>query len=245
LPIHNMYPIFKKEISQFFSNLTSHLAMGVFLLLMGLFLFIFPETSILDYGYATLDKFFELAPYILLLLVPAITMRSFSDELRSGTWEVLKTKPISLTEVISGKYFASLIIALLALLPTLIYVFTIKSLSINGSIDSGGIAGAYIGLIFLTALFTAIGICCSALSSNAVVSFLLSAFVCFIVFMGFGAVSRIAAFQGGADYWIENFGADMHYLNMSRGLIEIKDLLFFVVISLLFLFFTKKLVMQK
>ncbi|MES2645681.1 MAG: ABC transporter permease subunit [Bacteroidota bacterium] len=240
-----MFPIFKKEISQFFSSLTSHLAMGVFLLLMGLFLFIFPETSILDYGYATLDKFFELAPYILLLLVPAITMRSFSDELRSGTWEVLKTKPISLTQVITGKYLAALVIALLALVPTLIYVFTIKSLSINGAIDGGGITGAYIGLFFLTALFTAIGLCCSALSSNSVVSFVLSAFVCFIVFMGFGAISRISALQGSADYWIENFGADMHYLNMSRGLIEVKDLLFFIISSLLFLLFTKKLVLQK
>lgn len=240
-----MYPIFKKEISQFFSNLTSHLAMGVFLLLMGLFLFIFPDTSIFDYGYATLDKFFELAPYILLLLVPAITMRSFSDELRTGTWELLKTKPVSLTQIISGKYLAALVIALLALLPTLVYVFTIRALSINGSIDGGGIAGAYTGLIFLTALFTAVGICCSALSSNAVVSFILSAFVSFIVYMGFSAVSRIAAFQGGADYWIENFGADMHYQNMSRGLIEMKDLVFFIIISALFLTFTKKLVMRK
>ena len=240
-----MYPIFKKEVSQFFSSFTSHLAMGVFLLLMGLFLFIFPDTSILDYGYATLDKFFELAPYILLLLVPAITMRSFSDELKSGTWELLKTRPVSLDQVIGGKYFAALVIALMALVPTLIYVFTIRSLSINGSIDGGGIAGAYIGLIFLTMLFTAIGVCCSALSSNAVVSFLLSAFVCFIVYMGFSAVSRIPAFQGGADYWIENFGADIHYQNMSRGLIELKDPVFFVIISTLFLLFTRKLVMYK
>ena len=138
-----MFPIYKKEISQFFSSLTSHLAMGVFLLLMGLFLFIFPETSILDYGYATLDKFFELAPYILLLLTPAITMRSFSDEFRGGTWELLKTKPVSLSQIIIGKYFAALSVALLALVPTLIYVYTIKILSINGSIDAGGIAGSY------------------------------------------------------------------------------------------------------
>ena len=240
-----MFPIYKKEISQFFSSLTSHLAMGVFLLLMGLFLFIFPETSILDYGYATLDKFFELAPYILLLLTPAITMRSFSDEFRGGTWELLKTKPVSLSQIIIGKYFAALSVALLALVPTLIYVYTIKILSINGSIDAGGIAGSYIGLVLLTALFTAIGICCSAITSNAVVAFLLSAFVCFIAYMGFGAVSRIPALQGGADYWVENFGADMHYQNMSRGLVEIKDLVFFVVLSSMFLVFTKRLVMDK
>ena len=240
-----MFPIYKKEISQFFSSLTSHLAMGVFLLLMGLFLFIFPDTSILDYGYATLDKFFELAPYILLLLTPAITMRCFSDEFRGGTWELLKTKPVSLSQIIIGKYFAALSVALLALVPTLIYVYTIKILSINGSIDAGGIAGSYIGLVLLTALFTAIGICCSAITSNAVVAFLLSAFVCFIAYMGFGAVSRIPALQGGADYWVENFGADMHYQNMSRGLVEIKDLVFFAVLSSLFLVFTKRLVMDK
>ena len=219
--------------------------MGVFLLLMGLFLFIFPDTSMLDYGYATLDKFFELAPYILLLLTPAITMRSFSDEFRGGTWELLKTKPVSLSQIIIGKYFAALSVALLALVPTLIYVYTIKILSINGSIDAGGIAGSYIGLVLLTALFTAIGICCSAITSNAVVAFLLSAFVCFIAYMGFGAVSRIPALQGGADYWVENFGADMHYQNMSRGLVEIKDLVFFAVLSSLFLVFTKRLVMDK
>lgn len=240
-----MFPIYKKEISQFFSNLTSHLAMGVFLLLMGLFLFIFPETSLLDYGYATLDKFFELAPYILLLLVPAITMRSFSDEFRGGTWELLKTKPVSLGEIITGKYLAALTVAVLTLVPTLVYVFTIKALSINGAIDGGGIAGSYIGLVFLLTLFTAIGICCSALTQNAVVAFLLGAFVCFLAYMGFSAVSKIPALSGGADYWVENFSAEIHYLNMSRGLIAIKDVAFFAVMGLLFLLFTRRLVMNK
>ena len=235
-----MLPIFKKEFSQFFSSLTSHLAMGVFLLLMGLFLFIFPDTSIFDFGYATLDKFFELAPYILLLLVPAITMRSFSDEFKSGTWELLKTKPVSLLKVTLGKYFAALCISLLALVPTIIYVITIKLLSINGSIDGGGIAGAYIGLIFLTSSFTAIGICCSASSSNSVIAFLLGAFGCFLFYLGFSAVSRIPSLQGGLDYWVENISGDIHYRNLSRGLLELKDLMFFVVISLLFLAFTQR-----
>ncbi len=237
-----MYPVFKKEISQFFSNLTSYLAMGVFLLLMGLFLFIFPDTSILDYGYATLDKFFELSPYISMLLVPAVTMRSFSDEFKSGTWELIKTKPVTLLQVVLAKYFAALIITLLALVPTLVYVATIKLLSINGSIDGGGIAGAYIGLIFLTGCFTAIGIFCSAFTANPVIAFLISAFLCFIVYLGFGAVSHIPALQGGADYWVENFSADTHYRNLSRGLLELKDLVFFVVMSGLFLAFTQRTV---
>lgn len=240
-----MYPIYKKEISQFFSSLTGYLAIGVFLLLMGLFLFIFPDTSIFDYGYATLDKFFELAPWVLLLLVPAITMRSFADEFRGGTWELLKTKPLSLGQIIGGKYLAALSVALLALVPTLVYVFTIRTLSVNGSIDGGGIAGSYVGLIFLTAVFTAIGIFCSAVTSNPVVAFLLSAFACFIAFIGFGAVSKIAALQGGADYWVETLGVDAHYHNMSRGLLELKDVLYFVIISLLFLVITKRVVARK
>jgi ABC-2 type transport system permease protein len=121
-------------------------------------------------------------------------------------------------------------------------VVTIKLLSINGSIDGGGIAGAYIGLIFLTSCFTAIGICCSAITSNPVIAFLLGAFVCFLMYLGFGAVSRIPALQGGADYWVENFSADMHYRNLSSGLVELKDLLFFVVISLLFIALTQRTV---
>jgi ABC-2 type transport system permease protein len=240
-----MFPIYKKEINQFFSSLTGYLAIGVFLLLMGLFLFIFPDTSIFDYGYATLDKFFELAPWVLLLLVPAITMRSFADEFKSGTWELLKTKPISLKQIIAGKYFSALTVAILALIPTLVYVVTIKTLSINGSIDGGGIAGSYVGLLLLTAVFTAIGILCSAITSNPVVSFLLSAFVCFIAYIGFGAVSKIPIFQGGADYWIETIGVDAHYHNMSRGLLELKDVFYFIVIICLFLMLTLRSIAKR
>jgi len=240
-----MFPIYKKEIRQFFSSLTGYLAIAVFLLLMGLFLFIFPDTSLLDYGYATLDKFFELAPYILLLLIPAITMRSFADEFKAGTWELLKTKPLSLAQVISGKYFAALTVALLALIPTVVYVITIKWLSVNGSIDGGGIAGSYIGLLFLTAVFTAIGIFCSSITSNPVVAFLLSAFSCFLVYNGFEAVSRIPALQGGADYWVESLGVDAHYRSMSRGLLELKDVLYFGIICSLFLLLTQKMILKK
>jgi ABC-2 type transport system permease protein len=240
-----MYPIYKKEVGQFFSSLTGYLAMGVFLLLMGLFLFIFPDSSIFDYGYATLDKFFELAPWVLLLLVPAITMRSFADEFRGGTWEILKTKPVSLGQIIGGKYLASLSVALLALLPTLVYVFTIRELSINGSIDGGGIAGSYVGLICLTAVFTSIGIFCSAITANPVISFLLSALACFISYIGFGAISKIPGLQGGADYWVEMLGVDSHYLNVSKGLLEVRDIIYFVVIVILFLIITKRVIAKK
>ena len=240
-----MMPLFRKELKQFFSNLTGFLSIGLFLLLMGLFLFVFPDTSLLDFGYATLDKFFELAPWVLLLLVPAVTMRSFSDEFRSGTWEILKTKPLSLAQIAGAKYLASLAVVLLALLPAGLYVYTIKVLSVNGSIDSGAILGSFLGLGLLAAVFTAIGICSSALTSNPIVSFLLAAFVSFLMYSGFAAVAGIESLQGGADYWIALFGIDEHYQSMSRGVVALKDLVYFGAVIGLFLAFTKKLIAQR
>ncbi|WP_350340093.1 ABC transporter permease subunit [Paraflavitalea speifideaquila] len=212
-----MWPVCKKEFRQFFSSLTGYIAIVVFLLLNGLFLFVFPDTNILDFGYATLDKFFELAPWILLLLIPAITMRSFADEFKGGTFEILQTKPLSRWQVVGGKYFGSLLVVLIALLPTLIYVFTILQLSESASIDSGAIIGSYIGLIFLVGVFVAIGICCSSFTNNAVVAFIVSAFVCFILYSGFNALSRIPALESGADYYVEMAGIDFHYRSVSRG----------------------------
>ncbi|HSC53610.1 MAG TPA: ABC transporter permease [Phnomibacter sp.] len=240
-----MKPLFIKEFRQFFGNLTGYLSIGLFLLLMGLFLFIFPGTSIFDFGYATMDKFFELAPWVLLLLVPAVTMRSFSDEFKTGTWELLKTKPISQSKIVAAKYLASLVVVLLALLPTLVYVFTIKTLSINGSIDTGAILGSYIGLFLLAAVFTAIGIFGSSLSSNPIVGFLVSAFISFIVYSGFAALAGIEAFKGGADYWISMFGIDEHYKNASRGVLALKDVWYFGTVLLVFLFITRKVVAQR
>ncbi|MCU0405307.1 MAG: hypothetical protein MUE99_12255 [Chitinophagaceae bacterium] len=146
-----MYSIFLKDFRQFFSGLSGYLSIGLFLLLMGLFLFIFPETSIFDYGYATLDK-----PWILLMLVPAITMRSLSDEFRTGTWELLRTRPVTIGQIVLGKFLAAFTVALLSLAPSLIYIVTIWALSLNQSIDSGGIAGAYIGLVMLVCLLSGV-----------------------------------------------------------------------------------------
>jgi ABC-2 type transport system permease protein len=232
-----MWAICKKELRQFFSSLTGYIAIIVFLLLNGLFLFVFPDTNIFDYGYATLDKFFELAPWILLLLIPAITMRSFSDEFRSGTYEILQTRPLTRRQLITGKYLSALLIVVIALMPTLIYIFTIRNLS-TGGIDGGGIAGSYIGLFFLAAVFTAIGICCSSFTNNAVVAFLLSAFACFAIYSAFTAVSQISALQSGADYYIEMLGIDFHYKSMSRGVIDSRDLVYFLSIIIIFLFIT-------
>ncbi len=240
-----MKPLLFKELKQFFGNLTGFLSVGLFLLLMGLFLFVFPETSLLDYGYATLDKFFEMAPWIMLLLVPAVTMRSFSDEFRGGTWEILKTRPLTLSKIIGAKYLAAVIVVLLALVPTFFYVLTIKLLSINGSIDSGAIAGSYIGLICLVAVFTAIGICSSALTSNPIISFLLAAFVCYAMYKGFTAVSAIPALQGNAGYWISLMGIDDHYRDVSRGVLALQDAVYFAAIAGMFLLFTRQLISRK
>ena len=240
-----MYPIFKKEVRQFFGSLTGIMAIVVFLLLMGLLLFVFPDTSILAYGYASLDNFFSLAPFVLLLLVPAITMRSFSDEFRAGTWEILATRPLSPGAIVAGKYAAALVVSILALLPTLLYVFTILSLSTDNSIDGGGILGSYFGLLALVSLFTAVGVFCSALSANAMVGFLLAALGCYLLYAGFDAVSRIPVLAGGADYYMQQLGADAHYKSLSRGVLQLPDLLYFLLTTMLFLLLTRRLLLLK
>src|SRR5687767_2040174 len=167
-----MWSVCKKELRQFFSSLTGYIIIIVFLLVNGLVLFVF-EDNILDFGYASLDRFFQLAPWILLLLIPAITMRSFAEEFKTGTYEILQTRPLSRWQIVGGKYLGSLVVAGIALLPTIIYFFTIQRLSSNEGIDTGATIGSYIGLFFLAAVFTAIGIFASSITNNAVVAFIL------------------------------------------------------------------------
>ncbi len=231
-----MWSICKKEINQFFSNLTGYITIILFLLINGIFLFMLNDSSIFEFGYASLDKFFELAPWILMFLVPAITMRTLADEFKAGTYEILKTKPLSSLQIVLGKYFAILIVLLLAILPTFIYIITIKALSAQGGIDSGGILGSYIGLFLLAAVFAAIGLCCSGFTNNAVVAFLISAFSCLVLYFGFNALSKLAFFENGVDYYVEMLGIDFHYRSMSRGVLDSRDLVYFM--STIFLFLT-------
>jgi ABC-2 type transport system permease protein len=235
-----MWAVCKKELRQFFSSLTGYIAIVVFLLLNGLLLFVFPDTDILLFGYATLDKFFELAPWILLLLIPAITMRSLSDEFRMGTFETLQTAPLSRSRLVVGKYLASLLVVVIALLPTLIYFLCIQRLSGQGGIDTGATTGSYIGLLMLAAVFTAIGIWCSSFTSNAVVAFIVAAFACFLLYNGFGAISALPVFAAGLDYYIGMLGIDFHYRSISRGVIDTRDLLYFFSVIFLFLFLTNR-----
>jgi ABC-2 type transport system permease protein len=234
-----MWPVCKKELRQFFSSLTGYIAIIFFLLLAGMILFVLPD-NILDFGYATLDRFFQTAPWILLVLIPAITMRSFSEEFKTGTFEILVTMPITEWQLLSGKYFAALIVVLIAILPTLIYPLSLQQLSSTGGIDTGGTAGSYIGLILLSACFVAIGVCCSSLTSNAVVAFIISAFLCVVVYGAFAAVSRIPAFEGGVDYYLEMLGIDSHYRSLSRGVVDTRDVIYFISVIGFFLIITHR-----
>ncbi len=235
-----MRSIFIKEINSFFSSIVGYVAILVFLIACGLFLWIIPDTSILEYGYATLDRYFEMAPWLLMLLIPAVTMRSFADEFRGGTIEWLSTKPLRDTDIILGKYFAALALVVFAIIPTLIYVATINSLSaIQSNIDMGGIIGSYIGLLFLAASYTAVGVFCSSLTSNQIVGFLLSLFACYLFYAGFEALSKIPSFTGGIDYYLSMVGLSFHYNSISRGVVDTRDVIYFLSVIVLFIALTR------
>jgi ABC-2 type transport system permease protein len=240
-----MWSITKKELSQFFSSLTGYIAILLFLLVNGIFLFIIPDSSIFEYGFASLDKFFGLAPWVLMFLVPAICMRSLADEFRTGTFETLKTKPLSSWQIVLGKYISIIIVLFFVILPTFIYVFTIKTLSTSGNIDGGGIAGSYIGLFLLAFVFAAISLCCSSFTHNAIVAFLLSASVCLVIYYGFSAISHVPVFQGNADYYIEMLGIDFHYRSISRGVMDSRDIIYFFSLIFFSLMITVKMLNKR
>jgi ABC-2 type transport system permease protein len=181
----------------------------------------------------------------LLFLVPAITMHSLSEEFKTGTFELLKTKPITSWQIVLGKYFAILIVLLFVIVPTFIYIISIKTLSTQAGIDGGGIAGSYIGLFLLAAVFAAVSICCSSFTNNAVVGFLISAFVCLLLYVGFNALSKLPIFTGGADYYIEMLGIDFHYNSISRGVIDTRDVVYFLSIIFLSLLITVQKISKK
>ena len=248
LILHNlskpMWSVCKKELRQFFSSLTGYIAIIVFLLVNGVMLFFF-DNNILDFGYATLDRFFQLAPWILLLLIPAITLRSFAEEFKTGTFEILQTRPLSRWQIVFGKYFGSLIVVIIALLPTIIYYFSVQQLSSGEGIDTGATIGSYIGLVFLAAVFTAVGICSSSFTSNAVVAFILSLVACALFYYGFSAISLLPALSGGADYYLEMIGIDFHYRSISRGVVDTRDLVYFLSVIILFLSITNRNLLKR
>jgi len=235
-----MRSIYIKEINSFFSSIVGYVAILVFLVACGLFLWIIPDYSILAYGYASMDKFFSIAPWLLLLLIPAITMRSFADEFKGGTVEWLSTKPLTDIDIIVGKYLATLTLIVFALIPTFIYVYTISNLSLTpGTLDSGGIIGSYIGLFFLAATFSAVGVFCSSLTSNQIVGFLAALFASWLLYSGFETLSKLPAFAEGIDYYLGMIGMSFHYTSISRGIIDSRDVIYFLSVIILFISLTR------
>lgn len=240
-----MWMICKKEWRQFFSSLTGYIALVIFLLLNGLLFFVFPDTSLLDFGYATLDSFFRLSPWVLLFLVPTITMRSLADEYKAGTFELLKVMPVSAADIVWGKFLGALLVILLALIPTVIYGISIQILSAVGGIDVGSTIGSYIGLLLLGAVFTAAGICASSFTNNTVIAFITGAFVCFLLFFGFDGISKLPAIANNAGYYIEMLGLKMHYTSMSKGVIDLRDILYFTGLIAIFLLITQRNILRR
>ena len=233
-----MIHILKKEIKSFLNSLIAYLVIAVFLISIGLLMWVFPATSVLNYGYADMSTLFGLAPYIFMFLIPAITMRSFAEEKKGGTMELLFTRPLTDWQIILGKYLAGWVIVILALVPTLIFYFSIYQLgSPAGNIDSAGVAGSYIGLVLLGAVFTSIGIFASAITENQIIAFIIAAFLCFIFFEGFGALSSLNVWSKTSDY-IAELGILYHYQAMSRGLIDSRNLIYFLSVIALMLLFT-------
>ena len=234
-----MIHVLRKEFNSFLNSLIAYVVIGVFLVGMGLLVWVFPETSILDYGYADMATLFSLAPYVFIFLIPAITMRSFAEEKKAGTMELLLTKPLTNWDILLGKYFACFLLVLVALLPTLIYYLSIHQLGNPvGNIDTPGVIGSYIGLIMLGGVFCAVGILASSITPNQIVSFIVAAFFCFILYTGFDSIATLDSFKDNA-LVIRQLGINYHYESISRGLLDSRDAIYFVSVTWLILFITR------
>ncbi len=229
-----MKSIFIKEIKSFFGTSIGYFVIALFLLSNGLFLWVFEgDFNILNSGFADLNPFFTLAPWVLLFLIPAITMRSFSDEKKQGTLELLLTKPIGISNLVMGKFFGAMVLIIIAIVPTFLYIWIVYSNGLpEGNLDIGNTIGCYVGLLFLAIGYTAIGIFSSTLSENQIVSFIIAVVFSFIFYIGFQEIASV--FSPFADE-IASLGMDNHFKSMSRGVIDSRDVLYFISIAFLFL----------
>ncbi|WP_419701160.1 gliding motility-associated ABC transporter substrate-binding protein GldG [Mucilaginibacter sp. NFX135] len=231
-----MLSILKKEIVSYLSSLVAYVTIGVFLLVLGLFLWVFPDSSILDYGYAGLESLFSTAPYLFMFLIPAITMRSLAEERKEGTFELLFTRPLTDWQIVLGKYLASVLLVLFALLPTLVYYFSVSTLGTpQGNIDTGAVIGSYIGLFLLGAAFAAIGLFASSITKNQIIAFTVAVFLCFFFYSGFDSLSQLLSLQ---DLGLQNLGITEHYQSVSRGVLDTRDLAYFIVVTGIFIWLT-------
>jgi ABC-2 type transport system permease protein len=234
-----MFSIYKKELNTFFSNATGYIVIGIFLLLVGLFLWVIPgDFNIIESGYANADGLFVLAPWLYLFLCPAVCMRLFAEERQIGTWELLITKPLSRLQLVLGKYFAGLTLVLLALLPTVIYYFTVGYIAEPiWNVDAGAFWGSFIGLLLLAAVYVAISTFASSLSKNQIVAFVVAVVVCFFMFYGFDLLSAFFS-KNESIQVVENLGINAHYKSVSRGVIDLRDVSYSVLIVMIFLSLT-------
>ncbi len=228
-----MLTLIKREINSFFSSTIGYLVIAVFLVINGLFLWVFNGNfNILDSGFADLSPFFELAPWVLLFLIPAVCMRAFSDEMKMGTLELLRTKPISLKQIVLGKFIGAVLLILIALIPTFLYVYTISELgNPAGNWDVGSTIGSYIGLFFLVIAYTAIGIFSSTLSQNQIVAFIIAVFLCFALYYGFDEISTTS-------FNISRLGMKAHFNSVARGVLDTRDFIYFISITIFFIALT-------
>ena len=231
-----MISLFKKELHAFFSNATGYIVIGIFMTITGLFLWVIPgEYNVVDSGYANVDGLFLLAPWLFLFLCPAVTMRLFAEEKQTGTWELLVTKPLSKTHIVLGKYLASWVLVLLALIPVVLYYFTVFYLAEPvGNVDSGAFWGSFIGLFFLAAVYVAVGTFASELSTNQIVAFVVSVVISFFLFYGFELLTSFFS-SGKIIQLLDTLGIHAHYKSMSRGVIDSRDMLYFILLSAGFL----------
>lgn len=234
-----MIELFLKEVNSFLNSLIAYIVLIVFLIGVGLLVWVFPETSVLEYGYADLETLFSFGPYVFLFLLPAITMRMFAEEKKAGTLELLYTRPLTDWQIILGKYFSSLFLLLLALLPTLIYYYSLSNLgNPPGNIDTAAVAGSYLGLFLLGAVFAAVGVFASSITENQIVSFLIALFLCFILYYGFNSLATLDVLSGKG-YIIQQLGILYHYNALSKGLIDSRNVVYFISVIVTMLMLTK------
>ncbi len=235
-----MFTIYGREIRGFFSSLTGYVVIIVFLLLNSLFMWVFSgQMNILENGYASLDTLFSLAPWVFLFLVPAISMRMFAEEKRSGTLELLFTRPVTEFEIVVAKFAAAWTLVILSIVPTLLFYISVYLLgSPPGNLDVGGTWGSYIGLVFLGGIYASIGVFSSSLTENQIVAFILAVLFSFLFYLGFSFISSLAS-SGEWVSMIEKAGIDYHYQSVSRGVIDSRDMVYFLSVIFLFLFLTK------
>ncbi len=235
-----MIALLKKEIFSYFNSLTVYIVVIVFLLVNSLFLWVFPgEYNVLEFGYANLNGLFTIAPFVFLFLIPAVTMRLFSEENKSGTIEILLTKPLSDSNIILAKYLAAFSLVVFSLIPTLIYFYSVYQLGFpKGNLDIGAFGGSFLGLLFLGASFTAIGLFTSSLSNNQIVAFILAIFISAFFYLGFNLISSLG-FPSGIEVLLLNLGIESHYASISRGVIDSRDVIYFISLKVFFLILTK------